>query len=99
MSDDLETAIRRGERATAILADEVFTTAFATIEADLMTAWRNNPVMSGADSRENIFTMLRALDSVRAELTRVMAEGRLSEDELEDRKREAAISDIPGLTG
>ena len=91
MIDPLDEAKRRGERAQMILEDEVFTGAFAVLEADLMGAFRRSAV-GQADEREAAYRMLRALDSVRAELTRVMVDGRMAVDEVEQRKRDAAIA-------
>lgn len=96
MIDRLDDARRRGERAHAILEDEVFKHAFAQIEADLMTAIRQSGVAE-AGKREQAYVMLRALDSVRAELARTMADGRLAAEEVEARKRDAAIAAVAGF--
>lgn len=91
MIDALEQARIRGERARQIIEDEVFVSAFAAIEADLTSAWRNSGV-ADSDAREDAYRMLRALDAVRADLTRVMVDGVMAADEVEQRKRDAAIA-------
>lgn len=93
MTDPLEEARRRGERARAILEDEVFTGAFATLEADWQRGWRQSGV-ADAEAREHLYRMLTALDAVRSEIQRVMADGMLAAEEVEARKRDAAIAAV-----
>ena len=56
-----------------------------------MRAIRLSAVDEG-DKRAQAYVLLKALDAVRAELTTIMATGRLAADEVEARKRDAAIA-------
>jgi len=65
--DRVQRGLDRGRRSAGLLADEVLTEAFDSIEARLTDQWRATPSHS-KDEREALFHQVAAVQSVRAQL-------------------------------
>lgn len=81
MTDALEDAIRRGERARAILEDALVIEAFDGIEANLLAAWRASP-QRDAEGRERLWAMVAAMDAFKAAFTVYMNDGAIAAQEV-----------------
>jgi hypothetical protein len=78
----------RGERAAALLRDEILTDAFTYLDEQFLQAWRQTPV-SDTDARERLYYMSQALSSVKAYIESVVTDGKLAQatlDELQKRQ-------------
>lgn len=91
MIDPSEEAIRRGERAQAILADPLVVEAFAGIEADLLAAWRAAPTRD-VEGRERIWAMLRGLDAARQAFEAHVSTGKVAAHEIALREADKAVN-------
>lgn len=96
MSDATEDAIRRADRAQALLDDEVLGGAFSAIEAHWLSEWRNSPARD-KEGREGLFVMLRALDALRGELRAYVENGKVARKRLDDDKADRALRELHGL--
>lgn len=84
MSDYAEA--ERGQQAQAVLDNPVYAQAYDSVEAGLISLWRQS---RDAREREQAHQMLTMLDKVRAVIEGAMRSGKVSEKELE-RKRSLA---------
>jgi hypothetical protein len=89
--DRAEEEIRRGERARVFLDDGIFTEAWKELEDRLHDGWRQSPTADTA-ARENIFQILRAMDSLRGVLEAYVQNGKIARDVLEQIARERIIT-------
>jgi hypothetical protein len=79
----------RGERAEALLRNELLNDAFEHLETQFIDAWKNSPV-SDTDSRERLYQLCQNLSAVRGYLQSVVTDGKLAKsqlDELQSRPR------------
>lgn len=76
MSQDED--IRLGTRAQQLLGDEVLSLAFANIETSQLEAWRNSPARD-TEGRETIWLMMKQIDVIKAELIRMVENGKLAQ--------------------
>lgn len=75
--DETEGAIRRGERARALIEDPLVRDALAGIEARCIQAWR----LSAAEdvgTRERMFLLIQLVEQFRQHFTSHLATGRLA---------------------
>ena len=72
-----------GNRAKAILEDEIFTDAVKKIEDRLNQEWLNSPLRD-TEAREKIFLMRKMLETIINEITSVMDTGKLANKKLSD---------------
>lgn len=84
----------RGNRAKRILEDDLWLEAWATIEMEFLSAWRNSPARD-EEGREAIWKMLKVAERVRSQLESHMMTGRLAEKELEKHGRETKRTRTP----
>ena len=75
--------IHLGNRAKAILEDEIFTDAVKKIEDRLNQEWLNSPLRD-TEAREKIFLMRKMLETIINEITSVMETGKLANKKLSD---------------
>lgn len=75
--------IHLGNRAKAILEDEIFTDAVKKIEDRLNQEWLNSPLRD-TEAREKIFLMRKMLETIINEITSVMDTGKLANKKLSD---------------
>jgi hypothetical protein len=81
MTDKLQAAINRGQRAKALLDDPLLQEAFKTLEDQCVSAWKTWPA-ADSDGRERLWLAVNVLGKVRDQLGRVMADGTLAQHEL-----------------
>ena len=74
---DLEKEQQRGQRAKAILEDEIFVEALQKIRQDLELQWLNSDIKD-SEQRENIFLMRRMTEVVVMQLQSVLETGKLA---------------------
>ena len=75
--------IHLGNRAKAILEDEIFTDAVKKIEDRLNQEWLNSPLRD-TEARGKIFLMRKMLETIINEITSVMDTGKLANKKLSD---------------
>tara|TARA_R100001082_G_C4358096_1_gene157906 strand:+ start:1628 stop:1873 length:246 start_codon:yes stop_codon:yes gene_type:complete len=73
----LEKEQQRGQRAKAILEDEIFTEAIQKVSAELDLEWINSPVRD-TEGREKIYMMKKMLNVLLVQLQSVMETGKLA---------------------
>ncbi len=85
--NDEELALRRkvaaAERARAYIEDPLMVAAFEALDAKYLMAWRNSPA-DQPDMRERLWLYLQAIAEVRAELGRVLEDGMLARERLDE---------------
>ena len=82
MSDDkLQDAVNRGARADALLKDEMLQEAFAKLEAEYITAWRQSPARD-TDGRERLWQAVQVIGRIKDHLGTVLANGKLAQHEV-----------------
>ena len=81
--------LARGERAKALLRDEILTDSFTYLDEQFLQAWRQTPV-NDTDARERLYYMSQALASVKGYIEGVVSDGKLAQatlDELSKRQQ------------
>ena len=81
--DKLEAAITRGARAKELLTNELLQEAFARLEADYISAWRQTPARD-TDARERLWQAVNIVGKVKDNLTTILSNGKLAQRELDD---------------
>ena len=74
---NLEKEQQRGQRAKAILEDEIFAEAIQKVSAELDLEWINSPVRD-TEGREKIYMMKKMLNVLLVQLQSVMETGKLA---------------------
>ena len=74
---NLEKEKQRGQRAKAILEDEIFAEAIQKVSAELDLEWINSPVRD-TEGREKIYMMKKMLNVLLVQLQSVMETGKLA---------------------
>ena len=74
---NLEKEQQRGQRAKAILEDEIFVEALQKIRQDLELQWLNSDIKD-SEQREHIFLMRRMTEVVVMQLQSVLETGKLA---------------------
>ncbi len=79
MSDEgmLELQAQRGEQAAKLLEHPLLVEAFDLIEQDIQSKWTNSPARD-VDGRESLWTQLRLLHRLRAEIQQVAETGKVA---------------------
>jgi hypothetical protein len=72
----------RGERAEALLRDEVFIEALKSIEETYMTAWRKSEGLD-VDRRERAHVAVCLLDDIRNQILSYVRDGAVAREQLE----------------
>lgn len=75
--------LARGERAAALLRDEILTDAFTYLDEQFLQAWRQTPV-ADTDARERLYYMSQALTSVKGYIEGVVTDGKLAQSTLDE---------------
>ena len=73
----------RGERAAALLRDEILQNAFTYLDEQFLQAWRQTPV-NETDARERLYYMCQALASVKDYIENVVQDGKLASATLDE---------------
>lgn len=85
---ELEQQAQRGTEAERLLEHPLLVEAFAVIEQDITDKWTNSPARD-SDGRERLWTQLKLLQRVRAEIQTVAETGKVAQATLAQRFREA----------
>jgi hypothetical protein len=95
-ADKLAAAIGRGARARELLGNELLQHAFARLEADYISAWRQTPARD-TDARERLWQAVNIVGKVRDHLVTIVNDGKLAQRELDDLTgRNPAAASGPG---
>lgn len=78
--------IQRGERAEALLRDEIFREALEAVEAKYVTAWRNSS-MDEYELRERAHICVCLLTDLKGQLIQYVRDGAIAGKQLEDSLR------------
>lgn len=81
----LEKRVHNGSRAREVLENEAFDAAFTAIEEDLIDQWKNSPARD-EEGREKLWSYLKLLHRLKAQLTDTMDSGRLAALDLEHKR-------------
>ena len=85
---ELEEQAQRGTEAERLLSHPLLVEAFDLIEQDIRDKWTNSPARD-VDGREALWTQLKLLQRVRAELQQVAETGKVAQATLLQKAREA----------
>lgn len=88
---ELEQQARRGTDAEALLRHPLLVEAFSTIEQDIEAKWRDSPARD-VEGREQLWTQLKLLHRLRAEIQQVAESGKVAEATIAQRLRAAGVS-------
>lgn len=89
--DDIDRAIRRGQRAKIILDDELVREVRAEVRAEIVAAWEGSRVTDG-ETRERLYLMLKTFDSVWARLAQVLDGGKFADAALPPDQRRGLLN-------
>ena len=78
MAEDIDRAIRRGQRAKIILDDELVREVRAEVRAEILASWERTKV-ADAETRERLYLMLKTFDSVWLRLEGVLDAGKFAD--------------------
>lgn len=78
---ELEQQAQRGHEAQQLLLHPLLVEAFDKIEQDIRDKWTNSPARD-VDGRESLWTQLKLLHRVRAEIQQVAESGKVAEKTL-----------------
>jgi hypothetical protein len=81
--DKLHRDIARGNRARAIIDDELLVEAFARLDADYVAAWRATAARD-TYARERLWQATQIVGKVRGHLTAVLSNGKLAQRQLDE---------------
>lgn len=98
MIDDakLHKALSRGDRAAALLKNEMLTEAFDALERDYSTAlFETKP--QDQIAREKLYLAVNVVRKVRDHLTSVISDGKMAKSQLNDLTKEAERKKLLGI--
>jgi len=75
--------VARGERAAALLRDEILQDAFTYLDEQFMQAWRQTSV-NDTEARERLYYLSQALSSLQDYIQGVVTDGKLAQATLEE---------------
>jgi hypothetical protein len=78
----LAAAMGRAARAQALIEDELLQEAFAALETRYVEEWRASQFRD-TDARERLWQAVNVLRKVKDHLSRIVADGRLAEREMD----------------
>ena len=78
----LSVAMARAARAQSLIEDELLTEAFAALETRYIEEWRASQFRD-TDARERLWQAVNVLRKVKDHLSRIVADGRLAEREID----------------
>ena len=79
--DKLNSDVAHGEKAQALLRNEILQEAFEFLEKQYHEAWANSS-LDQKDPREKVFMMLTTLKAVKQHIENVVTDGKLADDTL-----------------
>ena len=82
---NLSERLYNGDRAREVLENEAYTAAWADIETEILTQWKQSPARD-ADGREKLWQLLSLLHKLQATLKTTLETGKLAMMELEHQR-------------
>lgn len=76
-------SMERGEKAAALLRNELLQEAFNQLEADFIQAWKASSV-EDSQNRERLYMLCQNLSALRGYLEGVVTDGKLAKAQLEE---------------
>lgn len=101
MTDEfkLNREVARGDRAKAILDDEIYQEAWREVEAAIIQKWRECPIRD-RDGAHELKLMLKLLEDVHGHINTVMQSGKMAAMQLEaEKKRKEQLRRIHPVHG
>lgn len=92
VEENLLNPIDRADKAQRILSDPIYQEAFASVREALLQKFESAPV-NDVEGMAKVRLCLKLLHDVRANLERVIADGKMAEFELQEKKRVASMAD------
>lgn len=75
--------MERGEKAAALLRNELLQEAFSTLEQDFMQAWKVSPV-EDSQNRERLYMLCQNLSALQGYLESIVTGGKLAKSQLDE---------------
>lgn len=76
-------SMERGERAAALLRNELLQEAFSQLETDFIQAWKASSV-EDSQNRERLYMLCQNLSALRGYLEGVVTDGKLAKAQLDE---------------
>lgn len=76
-------SMERGEKASALLRNELLQEAFDRLEADFIQAWKASSV-EDSQNRERLYMLCQNLSALRGYLEGVVTDGKLAKAQLDE---------------
>jgi hypothetical protein len=76
-------SMERGEKAAALLRNELLQEAFSQLETDFIQAWKASSV-EDSQNRERLYMLCQNLSALRGYLEGVVTDGKLAKAQLEE---------------
>ena len=76
-------SMERGEKASALLRNELLQEAFGRLEADFIQAWKASSV-EDSQNRERLYMLCQNLSALRGYLEGVVTDGKLAKAQLDE---------------
>ena len=76
-------SMERGEKAAALLRNELLQEAFSQLETDFIQAWKASSV-EDSQNRERLYMLCQNLSAVRGYLENVVTSGKLAKSQLDE---------------
>lgn len=76
-------SMERGEKAAALLRNELLQEAFERLEKDFMQAWKHSSV-EDSQNRERLYMLCQNLSALRGYLEGVVTDGKLAKAQLDE---------------
>jgi hypothetical protein len=73
----------RGERASALLRNELLNEAFENLEEDFIQAWKHSPV-NDSQNRERLYMLCQNLSALKGYLEGIVTDGKLAKAQLDE---------------
>ena len=89
--DALNRQITLGQRAKAILNDELVTEARRMVRLEIMEAWERSPARD-TEGREALYQMLKLHDRVWGKLEQVLGDGKVADSQLPENERRGLLN-------
>ena len=76
-------SMERGEKAAALLRNELLQEAFSQLETDFIQAWKASSV-EDSQNRERLYMLCQNLSGLRGDLEGVVTDGKLEKAQLDE---------------
>jgi len=89
--EELHRQVTLGQRARAILTDEIVVEARRLVREDLLTAWEKSKP-SDVDGRERTYLALKMFDRVWEVVERTLQDGKVADSQLPENERRGLLN-------